>query len=98
MRRRDAVRDARIVNFPWALDDPSRFLGRVLDGHDLAIAACRPPNTPLMMTTLGPWGLSFIETLFVSIRVPSIAPHEKLAPASIKSTGLRSYIRGTFPS
>src|SRR5947209_16582200 len=37
MRGREAVRRARIVDFLRALDDPGRFLRRVLDGNDLIV-------------------------------------------------------------
>src|SRR5262245_9733947 len=35
--RREAVRRARIVNLLRALDQPGRFLCRVLDGNDLVV-------------------------------------------------------------
>src|SRR2546422_7077707 len=37
MRGSEAVRRARIVDFLRALDDPGRFLRRVLDGNDLIV-------------------------------------------------------------
>ena len=37
MRRRDAVRRARIVDFPYVLDELGRFLCRVLNGNDLVV-------------------------------------------------------------
>src|SRR5882724_6624539 len=37
MRGREAVRRARIVDFLGALDEPGRFLRRVLDGNDLIV-------------------------------------------------------------
>ena len=37
MRGREAVRRARIVDFLRALDEPGRFLRRVLDGNDLVV-------------------------------------------------------------
>src|SRR5262245_18455326 len=39
MRRRDAVRRARVVNLLRALDEPGRFLRRVLDRNDLVVLA-----------------------------------------------------------
>src|SRR6185295_6807097 len=53
MRRRDAVRCARIVDFPSALDEPSRFLRRVLDGNDLVVFTVHDQG----------WDIEFLEVL-----------------------------------
>ena len=76
MRRRDAVRRARIVDFLGSLDEPCRLYRRVFDGNDLVVLTVQDQGGDIeLLEVLGEIGLgegldAFVGVLEAGLHAP----------------------------
>ena len=92
MRGREAVRCARIVDFPRALDELGRFLRRVLDGNNLVVLTMHNQGWDIeLLEVLGEIGLGEGLDTFVGVLEASLhAPEPELTQDALGDVGSRS--------
>ncbi len=91
MRGREAVRCARIVDFLRALDEPGRFLRRVLDGNDLVALTVHDQGRDIeLLEVLGEVGLGEGLDAFVGVLEAGLhAPEPELIQRPLRDFGVR---------
>src|SRR5262245_18039660 len=91
MRGREAVRRAWIVYFLSALDEPGRFLRRVLDGNDLVVLTVHDQGRDIdLLEVLGEVALGEGLDAFVGVLEASLhAPEPELIQRAMGDLGPR---------
>ncbi len=91
MRGREAVRRARIIDFLRALDEPGRFLRRVLDGNDLVVLTVHDQGRDVeLLEVLGEIGLGEGLDAFIGVLEAGLhAPEPELIQGALGDLGPR---------